>query len=126
MTAHIIADRPLTVAVRWIARVWAAALVLFWGSFFVHHVVEWLTDPRGWPPPWVVAVLGLHGLMLAGLVIGWRWEVAGAVLVLATAVPFFALAAGRNAPLFAAVTAVPAVLWLWCGWQAWRAGPSAR
>jgi hypothetical protein len=120
MTAHAIADAPLTIAARWTARVWAAGLFLFWGAFFVHHLAQWFTVPGQWPPPWVVGVVALHGLMLVGYVVGWRWEVLGAVLVLATAVPFFYLAAGPNFPLYAAIAAGPAALWLYSSWRGRR------
>jgi hypothetical protein len=101
---------------RWAARLWAAALVLFWGAFFLEHLA-WFAYPQQLPPPWVFVLMGLHGLMLVGLLAGWKWELVGAVLVLASSVPFFAVAAGRNFPWFALVTAVPSVLWLYCAWQ---------
>jgi hypothetical protein len=98
--------------VRWTARGLAALLVLFWGSFLVHHLNEWFLQPQQLPPLWVILTVGLHLLMLVGLVVGWRWEVAGALLVVACAVPFFWVSAGRNFLLFAAVTCLPAALWL--------------
>jgi hypothetical protein len=108
---------------RWAARISAVALVLFWGSFFVAHL-SWFANPHQLPPPWVFLVVGLHFLMLVGLLVGWKWEVAGALLALASAVPFFAVAAGRNFPWFALVTAVPSVLWLYCAWrERGRRGP---
>jgi hypothetical protein len=115
MSTAVPACARRVVVARWAARLSAVALVLFWGGFFVHHTVEWFTDPSRWPPPYVIAVHGLHGLMLLGLILGWRWELAGALLVIATAVPFFTLAAGPNAALFIAATVVPAVLWLYTG-----------
>jgi hypothetical protein len=103
------------------ARIWAAALVLFWGAFFVEHLA-WFADPRRLPPLWVFLLVGLHFLMLAGLLAGWKWELAGAAVALASSVPFFAVAAGRNFPWFALVTAAPSALWLYCAWQErrWR------
>jgi hypothetical protein len=119
MNAVRMAGGPVVVAARWVARGSGVVLFLFWGSFFVHHL-SWFTDPDRWPPMWVFAFQGLHLLMLAGLVVGWRWELLGGALVLLPAAPFFVLAAGPNAPLFFAVTAVPAVLWLYCAWRAGR------
>jgi hypothetical protein len=114
----------LVAIARWAARISAAALVLFWGAFFVAHLA-WFADPQRLPPPWVFVLVGLHFLMLVGLLVGWKWELAGAVVALASSVPFFAAAAGRNFPLFALVTAVPSALWLYCAWQErrWRAPP---
>jgi hypothetical protein len=108
--------RRLVRVARWAARLSAAALVLFWGAFFVAHL-SWFADPQRLPPVWVFLLVGLHLLMLIGLLAGSRWELPGAALVIASSVPFFAAAAGRNFLWFSLVTAVPAVLWLYCAWQ---------
>jgi hypothetical protein len=119
------ADRVMVgrgvVITRWIARIWAVALFLLWGAFFLAHLA-WFADPQQLPPLWVFLLVGLHFLMLVGLLAGWKWELAGALLVLASSVPFFAASAGRNFPWFTLVTAVPSVLWLYCAWQErrWR------
>src|SRR5262245_18715886 len=109
---------PSVGVARWAARVLGTGLFLFWGAFFLAHL-EWFRDPRQLPPPWVIGVYGLHFLMLLGFLLAWRWELLGGVLILASALPFFAVAS-RNFALYAGVTAVPAVLWLYCGWQARR------
>jgi len=106
---------------RWVARGWAAAVFLLWGAFFLEHLA-WFADPRHLPPPRVLLLVGLHFLMLMGLLAGWRLELVGAVVTLTTAVPFFAVTAGRNFPWFTLVTVVPSALWLYCVWQErkWR------
>ncbi len=114
--------RPAVTLVRWVARVSAAVLFLFWGAFFLAHL-QWFADIHHWPPLWVVGLVGLHFLMLLGLVLGWRYELAGAALVMATAIPFFAIA-GRDPVLYAGVTCLPAALWLYCGWPVHRPGPA--
>ena len=121
MSAGTVVGRRMVGVARRTARIWAAALVLFWGAFFVEHLA-WFADPRRLPPLWVFLLVGLHFLMLAGLLAGWKWELAGAAVALASSVPFFAVAAGRNFPWFALVTAVPSALWLYCAWQErrWR------
>jgi hypothetical protein len=106
-------------ALRWVARVWGTILLLFWGAFFVEHL-GWFAHPRALPPPWVFALQGLHLAMLAGLVAAWRWEVAGGLLVVVSAVAFFAFTAGANFVPFAAVTGAPGVLWVVCGWLSGR------
>jgi hypothetical protein len=116
MSSATVTGRTVVGVARWTARIWATALVLFWGVFFVEHLA-WFTNPQQLPPLWVFLVVGLHFLMLAGLLVGWKWELAGALIALASSVPFFAVAAGRNFPLFVLVTAVPSVLWLYCAWQ---------
>jgi hypothetical protein len=103
--------------VRWVARALGLALALFWGAFFVAHLAEWYTDPRGWPPAWVTGQMALHGLMVLGLLLAWRWEVLGAMLTLGAAVPFFWFAAGRNFVPFVLITGLPPLLWLLCAWH---------
>jgi hypothetical protein len=121
MSAEKVLLGRLVVVARWVARISAAALVLFWGAFFLAHLA-WFADPQQLPPLRVFLLVGLHFLMLVGLLVGWKWELAGALVALASSVPFFAAAAGRNFPLFALVTALPSVLWLYCVWQErrWR------
>jgi hypothetical protein len=123
MSQDTVMGRRVVAVARWAARISAAALVLFWGAFFVAHLA-WFADPQRLPPPWAFVLVGLHFLMLVGLLAGWKWELAGAVLALASSVPFFAAAAGRNFLWFTLVTAVPSALWLYCAWQErrWR-GP---
>ena len=98
--------------VRWGARLWATVLFLFWGAFFVEHTAEWFGRGTPTPPLDVVALHTLHGLFLLGLIVGWRWELAGGLLALVTGVSFFLQAAGTNGPLFSLVSIVPAVAWI--------------
>jgi hypothetical protein len=121
-----VTGRRLVSIARWTARISASALVLFWGAFLVEHL-EWFANPQRLPPLRVFLVVGLHFTMLVGLLVGWKWELTGAALALASSVPFFAATAGRNFPLFALMTAVPSVLWLYCTWQErrWRSADRA-
>ena len=48
MSAGTVTSRRLVVVARWAARLWAAALVLFWGAFFVEHLA-WFADPQRLP-----------------------------------------------------------------------------
>ena len=75
MSAETVMGRRLIGIARWAARILAAALVLFWGAFFVAHLA-WFANPQQLPPPWVFLVVGLHFLMLVGLLVGWKWEFA--------------------------------------------------
>jgi hypothetical protein len=113
-------------ALRWAARALSVVLFLLWGAFFVEHLREWFADPAHLPPPYVFAMQGLHGLFLLGLLVGWRWELLGAGMILAAAVPFFWFAAGSNFLLFASVTCLPAVLWLYCATREGLAKPRSR
>ena len=116
MNAIAIQTGPL-MALRWTGRLLAALLFLLWGSFFVEHLVEWFVRP--WPqtpPPVVWFAQGLLFLMLAGLVLLWRWELAGGVLVVAASFAFF-VDKGGNFPLFFGATSLPALILIWCGWR---------
>lgn len=100
--------------VRWTARILSVAVILFWGGFFIEHAKEWFIDPLPQvPPPKVWFAQLLHFLILAGLVIGWKWERAGGILVVVASVLFFA----DKAPLFILPTIVPGILYLFCWWQ---------
>jgi hypothetical protein len=104
--------------VRWVARGLAVCLFLFWGAFFVEHAQEWFIAPYPNHPPLKVCLsVAWHGLLLVGLVVGWRWEFAGSLLVLIAGGVFFHGVAGRMFPVFYGVTALPALLWLWCWWR---------
>lgn len=107
-------------AIRWAARGLAVLLFLFWGQFFVMHLKEWFIDPDRLPPPRVFFIVGLHLALLVGYLAGWRWELAGALLVLAAAWSFFYFAAGPNFVLFASLSSLPALLWLLCALAATR------
>jgi hypothetical protein len=102
--------------VRWLARLLGCVLALGWGAFFIEHL-QWYGDPQRLPPAWVTGLMGLHALMIVGLVLAWRWEWLGAALTLGAAVPFFWVAAGRNFVPFVLITRLPPVLWLYCGWR---------
>lgn len=100
--------------VRWIARSWSIGLFLVWGAFFVEHLA-WVADPHRLPPAPVLALLALHLGMLVSLVVAWRWETVGGAALLVTSLSFFSRAAGTNFVAYAGVTALPALMWMWCG-----------
>jgi hypothetical protein len=100
------------VGVRWLARLWAAGLFVFWGSFFLAHTAEWFFQPPAWPPLWVVALHATHLALLVSWIVGWRWELAGGALSLAAALIFFPQVAGKNAIPFLLVSIVPSLLWI--------------
>lgn len=103
---------------RWVARGLAVCLFLFWGAFFVAHLQEWFIAPfPNHPPLKVCLIVALHALLLVGLVLTLRWELAGSLIVLAAGGAFFFAVAGKSALLFFGVTALPALLSLWCWWQ---------
>jgi hypothetical protein len=117
---------PLAVAVvRWAARLLALALLLFWGWFFVAQLEEWVI-PAVPHLPLLSAWTGpaLYLLMVVGLVTGFRWELAGGLLVIGAGVPLFAL----NAPLFIPLAIMPGLLYAacWVGSRTSNGPPAMR
>jgi hypothetical protein len=113
------------VLVSWTARLLALGLFLLWGAFFVEHVQEWFLHPaEGFPPSWVWGLQLAHLVLLVGLLMLLRWELAGAIVAIVGAVAFFGgliIIAGAG-PLskmivFLAVTLIPALMSLGC-WYA--------
>lgn len=109
--------------VRWAGRIWAGALFLLWGAFFVEHLREWFMTPAASPPPMVVLLQAFHLLLLIGLVVGWKWELAGGLVTLASAVVFFGLAAGPRFVPFMMATAGPPIIWILLGLTRPKASP---
>ena len=104
--------QSLTVSViRWAARALALATFLFLGWLFAVRIVNWPMHPWPLTPPlsiWVGQALFL--LLLAGLLIGLRWELAGGLLVVGAAVPLFATTIPDLTPL----AILPGILYLAC------------
>ena len=104
------------IAVRWIARLLGLCLLLLWGAFFVEHL-QWFAHPGQWPPAKVIVLQLVHLAMLVGLILAWKWELIGSILVIASSFVFFSQTAGGNCLLFSLVTSVPAILWVYCYWR---------
>lgn len=116
MNATDVVSSPAVASVRWVARIFGLLLFVFWGSFFVEHLAEWFRGSAATPPLRVLLIQLAHLVLLVGLAIAWRWELAGSVLIILGALAFFSQAAGRNFPLFFGVTIIPAILYAFC----WR------
>ena len=102
--------------VRWTARILAATFFLFWGAFFVEHLVEWFS--RGGPKPLRIALLqAMHFVLLAGFVLAWKYELAGALTIAVAGVAFFSQVAGPRFLMFTVPTLVPALLFAWTWWK---------
>ncbi len=97
--------------IRWAARVATVPIFLFWGAFFLEHF-SWFSNPSNLPPIQIFLMTGVHGLILAGLAISWKWETVGSILTIAAAAAFFSQAAGNNFILFTALTSIPAIMFL--------------
>lgn len=101
----------VVVAVRWVTRLLALALFLFWGGFFVEHLKEWFIQPFPQTPPLKVWIgQTLHLLILIGLLIGLRWELAGGLLVVIASTLFFV----DKEPAFIPLAILPGLLYVAC------------
>ena len=106
-------------AVRWLARALALCVFLFWGAFFVEHLLEWFVKPFPHHPPLKVCVgMALHCLLLAGLLIALKWERVGSLIAIVAAFGFFYYISGSPISLYFGFTVLPALLLLFCRRQA--------
>jgi predicted membrane-bound mannosyltransferase len=103
--------------VRWTARILAGAFLLFWGAFFLEHLVEWFAGAGPKPPVRVVLLQLAHFTLLAGFILAWRYELAGAIIIAAAAIVFFSQVAGDNFLMFTVPTVLPALLFAWTWWK---------
>jgi hypothetical protein len=119
-------DKSLVTILRWIARVLAVCLLLFWGAFFVEHL-SWFFGSLPRTPPFRIWVAqGLHLLMLVGFILALKWELTGSVLVAVSALLFFSQVAGKNFFIFFPVTIVPALLYLYCWLKSGKGTPESQ
>jgi hypothetical protein len=120
----------------WTGRVLALGLFLLWGAFFVEHLEQWFLHPvKGLPPIWVWLGQLAHLAILVGLVALWRWPVTGSILTILGSLAFFgglaawqAIVGGRYVSFlaFLAITIIPAVLTLACGFARTCAAAAAN
>ena len=102
--------RILAAVLSWSGRALAVGCFAVWGMFFVEHL-GWFMDPgRGLPPVRVWLLQLAHLVLLAGLLVLLRWEIAGSIVTIAAALVFFAEVAGPRFLLFFGVTIVPVIL----------------
>ena len=97
----------IAVAFRWLGRMLALLLFLFWGAFFLEHLSEWFLGPQGAPPLRVWVGQGLHLVMLVGLVLMLRWDGLGAVVTAVGTTAFFAAIVFRGVPWIALINLLP-------------------
>lgn len=92
----------------WIARVLAGLLILFWGAFFVEHLVEWFFRDDGRLPHAKVWVgQALHLAMLLSLVLLVFRPAPGAVATVIATVAFFGWIGVYEIPSLALLNLLP-------------------
>jgi len=102
----------MVVIIRWIARIFGLLFFLFWGAFFLEHLIEWFIKPLPQTPPlkiWIDQIL--HFILLAGFIMALRWELLGSMVILGSAALFFPR---KEAIPFMFITMIPGVMFLFC------------
>lgn len=96
---------------KWIGRIFAGLLFLFWGAFFIEHLFEWFMHPdQGLPPAWVWVGQILHFTMIIGLAIMIKWYLLGAIVTTIGTVAFFLSIGYKGFPFIAILNAIPIAL----------------
>jgi hypothetical protein len=114
-------ERRAAVLTRWVARGLGGALVLFWGVFLIAHLVGDAgvpSRPLAWTDHALVTALMVA---LAGLVVAWRWEAAGAVTTLVATGVCVALN-WRTVAFPGTLIPITAILYLAAWWTGRRRG----
>lgn len=110
----VVSHQSASVA-RWGARILSAPILLFWGFMLMAHLVGDAAEPSRPLTLNDSAQLCAMLLWLLSLALAWRWEfVAGGVTL--TAALMGALL-NPNTVTLAVIAAVPALLFLFCGWM---------
>ncbi|KAB2924530.1 MAG: hypothetical protein F9K22_05815 [Bacteroidetes bacterium] len=99
---------------RIVARALSASLFILWGAFFVEHLTWFSTLLKNPPPAWVWFLSLMHFLLLVSYLVSMKWEKAGSVLMVVSAVTFFSFAAGINAVPFILVSILPVAAYSIC------------
>ena len=100
------------VVLRWTARGFGLLLFLFWGGFFLEHIIEWFIKPLPQTPPlkiWIDQIL--HFILLAGFILSFKWELLGSIFILVSCALFFPR---KEAIPYMFITMVPGVMFLVC------------
>ncbi len=107
---------------KWVARILAAILFLFWGAFFVEHLGEWfLQSEQGFPPVSVWIGQALHFVILLGLGMMLNWDRLGSLVTIVGTVAFFSAIGYRGFPFIALLNLLPIGLF----GVYWYLGPKA-
>jgi hypothetical protein len=115
------AHRKLVRILRWIARILASIMAALILLFFVGETLgEGVQSLSHMTVREILLMFTFFALWL-GLLLGWKWELLGGLLTLCAIIVFYALNilfAGifPKGPFFIA-SALPSLLFLYCGWQ---------
>ena len=123
-------SRTRVKVVRWIGRVLSAIIFVIFGFVWISEVTGRIgltsPPPGGLPPLSVADTIQFYsmGVMLIGLGIAWKWELAGGLITLIPAI----IDAIINPRAFTVVLliATPAILFLLCWWWSRSFKPMAE
>ncbi len=98
-------------AVLWLARISAVLMFVFWGGFFLEHLIQWFLRQDGLvPPPYVWLGQLFHLAMLIGLGLIVLWPGWGAAVTVASTILFFCSIGYNGFPYIALLNLSPVVL----------------
>lgn len=116
MSEKTIVPKSITV-LRRVIYVTSSLLFFLWGFFFVEHLAVFFSPEIPNLPVMVWIIQGLHFILLIGYLMVFKWPRVAAILILASALVFFPLTAGKNATLYTLISLVPVYL---IGFLWWR------
>ncbi len=105
------------VILRKIAYVTAGLLFVLWGMFFIEHLAMFKSAEAASLPTVVWVAQILHGLLLVGYMLVYKWPRLACVVITVTAIPFFALTADQNAVLYTLISLIPVYLLGYLWWK---------
>ncbi len=107
---------------KWAARISSILLFLIWSGFFMEHL-SWFRNPGDLPPATVFFGMFAHMSFLLGLLIAFRHEITGSILIIAGAIILFSRVGSPVAFLVMTGTAlIPAALYIFHWWHTDREG----
>jgi hypothetical protein len=107
--------------IKWIARILGSLLFLFWGSFFIAHIMPWFILPlfRHEKIPsfeiWIQEFF--HLCMLLGFIIAFKYELIGGLIIIFGAAVYFFLARTNASICYFGITIIPALLYIFSWWK---------
>ena len=103
--------------IKWIARITAILLFLFWGGFFLEHLVEWFFESeKGLPPIRVWISMAAHFIMMTGLLIMVRWIKTGILTMVISTITFFLIIDFNGFPYIALINLLPVLFFALSGY----------
>lgn len=104
--------QTLSTIFKWLGRISAVLLFLFWGAFFVEHISEWFMHPeQGYPPARIWVSMFFHFVMLIGLATMVKWDKLGSIIMVIGTIAFFASIGYKGFPFIALINLISIIFY---------------